>query len=445
MYKSIIEIIAGTWLFRKLDQAGAISLYRNAFYLLSSNAIATASGFFFWLIAARLYSTTEVGFGSAIISAVHLITLISLIGLGFSIIRHLSRSPNPQVLINSSLTLGGLISLMVAVIFVVGTPLWSSSLIFVRSDAVFFVTLVAIAVVSTMSTVLGAAFVARRKAVYVLYRSTAASLLRIPLLLILAVFFHTFGLVTSWGMAAGIVLAISLLYFLPKVETGYRPIPTLNLSQLSSHRRFAAANYVASLVARAPMMILPIMVLNFLGTESSAYFYVAWMTSGILYSVSQSVSQSLFAEASHSQENVHRDVKRSLKFTFIILVPAVILLLAAGKWILLAFGSEYSTEGLGLLCLLGIAAMPRAVIQIYVGLLRSQDKVKEILAIRIFMAIAVLASSWYVIPEYGIIGIGYMWLSLQVLVLIAIVPRLISRANRTRRLKEEAWEDVDTL
>ena len=73
------------------------------------------------MTVARLYTTTEVGLGSAIIAAMNLIALFSVLGLNFSIIRFLPRAARPQELVNSAFILTGLVALVVAAIFIAGT------------------------------------------------------------------------------------------------------------------------------------------------------------------------------------------------------------------------------------------------------------------------------------------------------------------------------------
>ena len=55
-------------------------LFKNAYFLMFSSLTSAGSGFFFWLIAARFYSTADIGLASAIISAMGLISMLSLLG-----------------------------------------------------------------------------------------------------------------------------------------------------------------------------------------------------------------------------------------------------------------------------------------------------------------------------------------------------------------------------
>jgi len=427
----------------RLKVITAYSLYRNAFYLMLNGAVTSLLGFFFWMVVARFYSETEVGYSSAIISAINLIVLLSLVGLNFSVIRFLHKASKPKELINSSLTLCGLISLITAAIFVYGIDVWSPALSFVKHNAIFFLAFLVVAVLMTMSSLTDSVFVAKRRASFVLSRNTIFSLLKIPLPIAFAIFLHSFGVVISWGIALAIALVISLLLFLPRVEDGYKPIPTLKAGGTKDILRYSGGSYIASLLARLPIVILPLIVVNLLGTESNAYFYVAWMIASMLAAIPRSVSRSLFAEGSYRQENVKENVTKSIKLTFLLLVPAVVVWIIAAKWILLAFGESYSANALTLLFLLSISSLPRGINLVYMGLLRVQDRLKELVIIRGSTAVAVLALSLLAVPAYGIMGVGYVWLGVQVVLSIVLASRLATQISQFRATRESDWEDVD--
>ena len=72
---------------RELKQYLADPLYKNSFFLVLSRVINVACGFFFWMIAARLYSVEDVGLATALISSLGLVILFSRFGFDFSLIR----------------------------------------------------------------------------------------------------------------------------------------------------------------------------------------------------------------------------------------------------------------------------------------------------------------------------------------------------------------------
>ena len=79
---TVSEVLRAATSRQRLKQVLATPLYANALYLMLNNAVLSLSGFFFWLIVARFYTEAVVGYSSAIISALHLLALLSLLSEG---------------------------------------------------------------------------------------------------------------------------------------------------------------------------------------------------------------------------------------------------------------------------------------------------------------------------------------------------------------------------
>jgi O-antigen/teichoic acid export membrane protein len=405
----------------RIKQLFHIPLYSNAFYLMLSTAITAILGFLFWIIVARFYTEAEVGLASAIISSICLLSSLGYVGLNFSLIRFLPQAEKPQELINTCFTLSGLISVVLAGIFIAGLQWWSPALAFIKESAVFSLAFVAFVLLWTLSYFIDNAFIARRRAGFVLSKNIIIALLRIPLPILLVAFFHTFGIVASWAIAVIVAVAVSLFLFLPKVQKSYKPVPVLKLNLIKGVWRYSGASYLAELVTIAPGTLFPIMVVNLLSAESNAYFYIAWMIASLLSAIPLAVSQSLFAEGSHFEEKLGENVGKSLKFTFLLLIPVVILFVFGGKWLLLAFGQAYSSHALSLLRILTISSLPLGINCIYTSILRVTNRIKELAGIWAFVALATLLTSYLILPTTGIIGIGYTWLVAHSLVALYII------------------------
>ena len=128
-------------------------------------------------------------------------------------------------------------------------------------------------------------------------------------------------------------------------------------------------------------------------------------------------------------------MRKSVKFTFFLLIPSVVIFVLAAKWILLAFGSGYFVNALHLLWILCLANLPRAVNLVYVGFLRAQDRLLEMVFFQVLVTGLVLASSIWSIQRYGIIGVGYVWLVVHGIVAIAIIFRLRTLLMSTSQVK----------
>ena len=401
-------------------------LYRNSLFLMANTVVTAGLGFIFWMVVARYYTEAEVGLGAAIIPAISLLALISTLGLNVALIRFLPKAEKPVDLINSCFTLSGIVALAVGGIFIAGINFWSPALGFIRENAIFSIAFVLFVLFWTLSGMMDFIFIARRRAEFALLKNTIYSLLKIPLPILLVFYFHAFGIVGSWGVAIGVALAISILLFLPRAQDSYKPVPRLNLSLIKDIRRYSAGNYVVNLLGAAPALVLPIMIVNLLGAEQNAYFYVAWMIAGLLFAIPAAVSQSLFAEGSHFEAPLGLNVRRSYRLIFLLLVPAVILFLLVGKWLLLAFGASYSANALTLLWILALSAVFVGVNSVYYSILRVQGRIRELVAICGFITITVLLASYLITPTTGIIGVGYAWIAAHGLVSVYVAIALRS-------------------
>jgi O-antigen/teichoic acid export membrane protein len=417
---------------KQIKQRISSPLYRNSLFLLTNTLVTTALGFFFWMIVARFYTDAEVGLGAAIISSMTLLAALGALGLGIALVRFLPKAERPVDMINSCLTLSGIAALVAAGIFLAGLDLWSPALDFIRHNVAFALAFVLFAMCWALSGLLDSIFVAGRRAEFVLSKNTIISLLKIPLPLLMVLFFRAFGIVSSWGIAVAVAIAISLFLFMPRVQNRYRPVPKLNLAIIRGVWRYSAGNYLANLVGTASGLILPIMIVNILGAAQNAYFYVAWMLAGLLFAIPVTVSTSLFAEGSHFEEELGIYVRRSLKFIFLLLIPAIILVVASGKWLLLLFGGSYSANALWLLWILAASSPLVAINGVYGTILRVERRIRELVLLTGFGAIAVLVGSYLIAPTAGIIGIGYVYISTQGLTSIYIALMMRSRYIQRR-------------
>jgi O-antigen/teichoic acid export membrane protein len=420
-------------------------LYRNSLFLMTSTAVLTGLGFFFWMVVARYYSEYEVGVSAAIISVINLLAIISSLGLGSAITRFLPKAENPVGMINSSFIICGIFALVVTGIFLAGIDVFSKEINFIVDHIIFLLAFVVFTVCRPITILLGAIFVAKRRAEFTLVKNSIFAALKIPLPILLVMSLHAFGIVGSWGIAASIALVVSLFIFLPRIQRDYKPTLKINWDIMKLMWKYSAGSYLARIFFSAPALILPIIIVNNIGPEHNAYFYVAWTISSLLFAISHATARSLFAEGSHFEERLAPDVRRSFKFIAMLLIPAMILVVLLGKWLLLLFGESYSDNALKLLWILAFSSPFIAVNSIYTSILRVQYRIKELIALRASVAITVLVASALITPYVGITGTGYVWTGIQALVsvyaglLIRVRYRAMKAANKsfTNRLDED--------
>ena len=417
----------------RLYSGARSSLVVNAFYIMSSHALMAVLGFVFWVIVARFYSEAELGYSAAIISALGLVSMIGSLGLNTFVIRFQSRSLHARSLINTCLTFASVATLAVALLFVAGIDIWSPRLGFVRTEPVFMAAFVCFAIANTLSALCSSAFIAGRKSRFLLLKDGIFALTKLFLPLLFLQYFHAFGIVASWGLATAGALFISLVILLPRVISGYKFAPEFGARIVRRAWGFSGLNYVIGIVGSTPQFLMPLIVINLLGPEQNGFFYIAWAISSILFSIPGSIAQSLFAEGSYDRSTLRRNIARSLKAGFALLLPAILFLVLLGDRALLAFGYDYAVRSMDLLRILALAGIPVTIVRIYFAVLRVNGRLKELLAWKVALSMALLSGSYYVVGVAGITAIGWVYLCVlgAVAVLIIVSRKAVWGGKRT--------------
>jgi O-antigen/teichoic acid export membrane protein len=389
-------------------------LYANAFYLWVNGIVTSVSGFIFWIVAARLYDAEDVGLAAAAVAALMLLGVVSNLGLGLGLIRFLPEAGNRAVsLLNGSFTLGAFAATVIAIVFLLGIPLWSPSLAFLREQPLQFVLYTLFAMCVTVGTIQRLAFMAVRRAEFALFANAGASVLKICAAVALAMFSAPFSIVGAWGIAPIVSMLAVSFWFLRRAHPSYRPAIRVRNWPSFDILSYSFGNYVSTLLFMAPGFLLPIMVVSQVGGEGGAYFYVAWVAGTLLTSMAYSLSLSLFSEGSHYRDGLGQGLWQALGTALVVsAVGAVLLLLAADK-LLLAFGSDYAREAAGLLRLLALAALPACVTNLYLGVERVRKGIRRLILITLVVAGITLGGSYVLLQSQGIEGVGIAWLAAQ--------------------------------
>jgi O-antigen/teichoic acid export membrane protein len=176
------------------------------------------------------------------------------------------------------------------------------------------------------------------------------------------------------------------------------------------------------------------MVVNLLGAELNAYFYIAWAIGGVLSVIPIAASTSLFAEGSYEQERLGINIWRSLKMILLLLAPAVMLILAFADKLLLLFGTAYAENATTLVRILAIGSLPLAVNIVYLAIKRVEKRLKVIVSLTAFVAVVTLGLTYLLLPHMGINGAGIAWLISQLVIALVIITNWLKRRQAAMRL-----------
>lgn len=397
----------------KINSLLHIPLYSNAVYLMLANITNSLLGFVFWIIAARLYTTETVGVASAIISSAALLEMISVMGFNYGLIRYIKSSEKPVVLINSSFTLTGLLSLVVAGIFIIGIGAWSPHLDIIRENPVYMIAFLFYVPILVLDDLTDTVMIGERRAGFTFIHSIIFNILRIVLLILLMFYSQSFGIFGSWSVSTFIALLIALLLLLPRAQPSYHFYLRVNKKAVSEILRFSFLSYLGDLFWNVPNLILPIIVVNLIGAVGNAFFFMAWSISSTLTIILQAIAMSLLTEGTYDEAKLRNHVRRSIKMLVLLLVPAAAVIWLLANKILEFYGDLYAKNGTTLLHWLIIAAFPLAINTIYFSVKRVQKDMRPIILLSVFMAGNVVLAAYLLLPRLGINGIGIAWLAGQ--------------------------------
>ena len=384
-------------------------LFKNTIFLMLASLIASGTGMVFWMLVTRFYSTDSVGTASAMLAAIALLSGFSHLGLSIGLIRFLPEEQKKGHMVNFSYLLVAGVALVASAIFLAGLSLWSPELEFIRHSAAKVVMFVLFTVGTVILLIQRTVFIGLRESKYVLFQQSLLGVLKLAVPVAL-VSFAAFGIVTSYGIATWVTLLVFLV-LLRKVLKDYRPFELARAGSMKRLLKFSLGQYVAENLGQLPSFLLPLIALNTLGSESNAFYYVAFLMMMLLYAIPTSAASAFFAESSNDPQQLRDHMTRAFKICLFILVPAVAIFALAGNKILLLFGHDYSEGSFQALRLMALSAFPYAFNEIWITSRRVQKKTAPVILTYALIAALVLSASTILMRTWGLIGIGAGWLA----------------------------------
>jgi len=331
-----------------------------------------------------------------------LLVLLSRFGLDFSIIRFFPGADKSMIFSTSAIITTSF-AVIFGAVFIAGVDAFSPELHFLKSpqNASLFLIFLAANSVTSLTAI---AFIAIRKATFQFIQSIIVGsriLFLIPLIALGAIgIFGAVGISFLLAVAAALVLLVHL---------GIRVRAVVDRGFLNEAFHFSLGNYLAGLFMTAPNLILPIIVLNVLGAEQAAYYYIAYAIAALLFMIPSAISMSLFVEGSHG-EALKRTVVKSLVVIFLLLVPAAAVLYLCGGWVLGVVGAEYAAGGVEVLRVMVVASLFVGVNYVYFAIKRVQKDVKGIVVLSGLVFVLLVGFGYVFMLMYGVVGVGYAWL-----------------------------------
>lgn len=420
-------------------------LFRSGHLLVASSVLTGVVGIVYWLVAARFYPPETVGRNAAAISAMMFLAGCAQLNLMSALLRFLPTSGTAaKAMIVRSYLLGGGLSVLAGVVFVLGVPVWTpelAGLIRTGPSAVLF----------TIATGCAAIFVMQDNVLVALGRATAVvvenlvfAVLKLALVAALAVVAGSNGIWLSWTVGLMVAVAGTTVYLARRAIPRFDHGPRREVVSRADLARFIGPDYLGSLCWVASTTLVPVLVLGLTGPAESAAFALPWSICLAAFHVPAAFGQSLVAAGAQDPVRLPAQYRQLRQHTVTLLTPAVLLLVVGAPWLLTTFGDWYASRGTTTLRLLILSVVPNAIVSLAISRARAERRTGEVAWYLIATGAIVVGITVVAVPRIGIAGAGAGWLVAETLLAGVVLVREL-RVVRSRPRKAQAAAAVARL
>ncbi|MER7184045.1 lipopolysaccharide biosynthesis protein, partial [Streptomyces hyaluromycini] len=426
--------------------SGGSPLFRNAYALMLNTGISAVLGLGFWLAAARYYSESAVGQGSAAIAAMKFLAGLTAVTLTGALARFIPvAGRHTGRLIFRTYAGSSLIVATAAGVFLLTLNVWGPSYRFLHGplNGLGFV----VAVVSwNLLTLQDGVLTGLRNAPWVPVGNTVFSAVKLGLLVALSVAIPTAGVFVSWVAA----IATS---FVPLGWLVFRRLVPRHIKATEDHAkpptlreigRFLAGDYTGSLFSLAVVYLVPVIIASQVSSEDNAYFYITTTIGGTTNLLAINMGASLTVEGSHDPARLAGNTRAALKRMARLMIPICALLFFGAPWILGVFGPGYADAATPLLRWFAVGALLRVVMETYFAVLRAQSRTAGLAWLQGLLCVLVLGLTLLLLPRMGLTGAGVAEISSLAVIVTIAAPRLWKTLRTApAEIPEDAAPDGD--
>lgn len=433
---------------RMLRTALTDPMARNSAALMANTIGTSALGYVFWIAVARVFGTDVSGTAAATTSAIQATVLVASVGAAAALVEWLPRSTDQlqwrqrvttaMVVASITAAVGGSTVVAILGVGVAALPQLASP----AGAALFLCACVFFAV----GQVIDYAAICEHRGGLLMVRNMLLCGLRIPLIFLpIAVLTGADSVLLAWTVAAGLSLVWAAVAFGSRDGRSLRPCFSGMLGHLHEMRTALIGQHLITATSMLAGYVLPVIVYSRLSATDNAYFYITWMLGSVFFIISPAVSAALFVEgAAADPTDLARLARRCLVTIMALLSAPVLVYVLVGKWILGFFGPEYASHGYLLLLILAVSAIPDAITNVAVSVLRVSRRMSWALMLNAGMLAGCLVGAWLLVPTMGILGAGAAWILTQTIGAGWVLARWQTIMNRTDTLDESAAAAVSS-
>jgi len=370
--------------------------------LVVGAAVQAVSGAVFWLVAARIDTTDDVGRATALFTSILFLAYLAGLGLQVSLARFAPGRDEESHAVFS----WGVLATVVAASAAAGGYLLAvdteATRALTRWHPVGGPVLFALgAVGAALTLIVDVRWMTVRRWALVLVRTCIVGVARFPLLLLPAGDHDTVHLFAVAALPL-VLTGVGGVLTMPRVSGmrhRLRPLPSSRLAAV----RYSAVNYLSTLAYQAPQFVLPVIVLLSVDPDTNAAFYVAWGITAIVLYVPMAIGQALLAEAGKDGAQLRAQVRVALVLTGTLMGIAAVVATVGRDVVTVVYGDDYAGAA-RILPALVVAGIPWAITSVYLTEARVLHRHVATVVITGTLTAAILVPALLLVPDDGVDG-----------------------------------------
>jgi O-antigen/teichoic acid export membrane protein len=400
------------------------ALFVNTGSLVCTLVVTSALGFVYWWVAARRFSLSAVGLGSAAVAAMSLLATLCLLGLGTLLITEIPRRKGEEAsLVSTALIVVGVASGAAGTLFALIAPVISRDFQLLRDSPLAVLLFASGVILTAVTLILDQVFIALLRSSVVLWRNLIWSLVKLGTLFVISLWL---GQVTGMSIYATWAIGnlISLLPLASFIWQSKQPMRSYapQWGLLSKLGRDAFLHHILNLIVQAPTLALPIIVTIMLSASVNAWFYVASLIATFLFALT--VSLTIVLHATNPLEPLVLRQKTRMTMSFATGVSIIVggVLIIGGHWILSLFGPGYAEHALWSLQVLALGAFPLIIKNHYLAIARVKKLIAQAIGPITLGAILELGIAALGARLSGLSGLSIGWVVAMYLEALMLFP-----------------------
>ncbi|WP_068121947.1 lipopolysaccharide biosynthesis protein, partial [Nocardioides massiliensis] len=295
-----------------------------------------------------------VGLAGAVVAASDTLALVAQLGLNIALVRTMPRSRHQFADFRVAVLVVGGAAAAFAAGYVLLLPLTSPRVHEVIGSpwaAVLFIGLVTATAVNLLTDSVFLAIDRVRSYLWLNGVLLGLAKCGLPFLLAGAGVLGLYGSAGGAALLCGLASIVVISRHLPRSR---RMRPS---RELRAARGFAGAGYVTVVLALSPQLVLPLLVVNELGSAATAYFFVSIQIVALQNAIVVAVGNAMYAECERHPDRRSQAFRRGGILMGVVCVGSAAAVWVVAPLLLRVFGPEYAAEGTATLRVLSVAVI----------------------------------------------------------------------------------------